>query len=42
MSPMCCDSQARPDAATHKVFFRSPPTASIGATVNGRSIGSGA
>ena len=42
MSPMCWLIHAsRPDARQN-VFFSSPPTASIGADVDGSAIGSGA
>ena len=42
MSPTCPLSQAYRPPPTANVFFRSPPTASVGGTGNGREIGSGA
>ena len=42
MSPMCWLSQAYFWSATANVFFRSPPTASVGGTGTGSATGSGA
>ncbi len=42
MSPMCWLSQAYLPSATAMVFFRSPPTASVGGTGTGNATGSGA
>ena len=42
MSPMCPESQASRPSARQKAFFRSAPTAIVGATSNGSGSGIGA